>query len=76
MISLGMYDSNGSSYKSENSILWVLKGSILVLKGTLNQGLYILQGEAISGAVAISSSNQEETILWHKRLGYMSMRGL
>lgn len=76
LISLGTLDSNGSSYRSENGILRVMKGLMIILKGILKQGLYVLQGEAISGDAAISSSDVQETILWHKRLGHMSMGNL
>ena len=44
LISLGMLDINRGSYKLENGILRVIKGSMVVLKGILKQGLYILQG--------------------------------
>ena len=33
LIALGMLDSDGGSYKSENGILKVFKGSMVVLKG-------------------------------------------
>ena len=70
-----MFDVNGSSYKSENGLLRVLKGSMGVLKGSLQQELYVLQGKAINGVlVAVTSSN--ETRIWYRRLGHISMKGL
>lgn len=68
LISLGMLDLNRGSYKSENGILEVMKGSIVVLQGILKQGLYILQGEAISGHAAVSSSEINEPKVWHIRI--------
>ena len=76
LISLGMLDANGNNFRSENGVLRVMNGSMVMLKGVLNQGLYILQGEAIFSDVATSSSDQDETILWHKRLGHLSIGGL
>ena len=76
LISLGMLDANGNNFRSKNGVLRVMNGSMVMLKGVLNQGLYILQGEAIFGDAAISLSNQDETVLWHKRLGHISMGGL
>jgi len=61
-----MLDQNGSTYKLEKGILRVIKGSMVVFKGILNQGLYILQGEAISGDATISSIDNDETVMWHK----------
>ena len=40
-----------------------MNGSVVMLKGVLNQGLYILQGEAIFGDAVISSLEQDETVL-------------
>jgi len=76
LIFLGMLDSNEGSYKSENGILKVTKGSMVVLKGILKQGLYVLQVEAISGSAAISFSENDDTALWHRRLGHIEMKGL
>ena len=76
LISLGMLDVDGSTYKFENGVLRVMKGSIVMLKGVLKQGLYILQGEAIIGDAAATSVSQDQTLLWHKRLGHISMGGL
>ena len=76
LISLGMLDVNGSTYKSENGVLRVMKGSMVMLKGVLKQGLYVLQGEAITGDAAATSVSQDQTLLWHKRLGHISMGGL
>ena len=52
-----------------------MKGSLVVFKGFLHQGLYVLQGKAITGVSAIVK-NPDETRLWHRRLGHISMKGL
>ena len=75
LLSLGMFDLNGCSYKSDGAKLKVIKGSMVVLKGTLQQGLYILEGKALVGVAAtVKDSNQRR--LWHKRLRHMSLKGL
>ena len=76
LISLGMLDANGSSYRSKNGVLRVMKGSMVMLKGVLRQGLYILQGKVITGDVAATLANQDETLSWHKILGHIRMGGL
>ena len=75
LLSLGMFDSNGCSYKSKGGRLRVIKGAMVVLRGSLNQGLYILEGNTITGVVAAVNSN-DQTKLLHKRLRHMSLRGL
>ena len=40
-----------------------MKGFMVMLKGVLKQGLYILQGEAIIGDVAATSVKQDQTLL-------------
>ena len=71
-----MLEKGGCSYRSENGVLRVMKGSMVILKGILNHGLYTLQGEATKGDQALASVNQDETELWHKRLGHINIGGL
>ena len=75
LLSLGMFDKNGCSYKSEGGKLRVLKGSLVVLNGSLQHGLYILEGKAIDG-VAAAVKEEDQTRLCHRRLGHISLRGL
>ena len=52
LISLGMLDTKGYTYISKKGLLMVMKGALVVLKGSLKQGLYMLQGEAVIGITA------------------------
>ena len=70
-----MLDSNGCSYKSKGGKLRVVKGAMVVLKGSLNQRLCILEGKAIIG-LAAAANGTGQTKLWHRRLGHMSLRDL
>ena len=76
LIFLGMLDSSGESYKSEKGILRVMKGSIVILKGILKQGLCVLQGETIMGNVTVSSVVDDDIEIWHGRPGHIGMKGL
>lgn len=76
LISLGMLDSTGCSYKSVNVVLKVMKGSMVILKGLLRQGMYVLQGKAVAGDSATIITCLDHTRLWHNRLGHISMKGL
>ena len=76
IISLEMLDKIGCLVKLELGTLKVMKVSIVVMKGNRSNGLYMLQGSAVTVDVAVSSQNLNKTMLWHMRLGYMSERGL
>ena len=76
LISLGMSDSEGYSYKYENGLLRVMRGAMVVFKGSLIQGLYILQGKVVTGSTATVSKDMDQIDLWHKRLGHISIARL
>lgn len=77
LISLGVLDQIGCRIKLESGELSVLNGSNLVMSGTRKNGVYILDGEVISGVADVSIKHTEDkTRLWHLRLGHMSERGL
>ncbi|KAG9454909.1 hypothetical protein H6P81_007813 [Aristolochia fimbriata] len=79
LISLGALDSNGCSFNTTGGIMKVKKGSMVIMKGEKKVGnLYHLIGNTITGGAAVTSCDDEDdaTILWHRRLGHMSERGL
>jgi len=78
LISLSILDDQGYKFHSENGILKVCKGSMVLMKGKLHSRLYYLQGSAVKGEVAVASGNsdQNQSQLWHLRLGHMSDKGL
>ena len=66
LISLGVLDSQGCKYSTQD---------LIVIKGRLVNGLYLLQGSTIIGATSASSlsdSDSDTIHLWHMRLGHMS----
>jgi hypothetical protein len=78
LISLGTLDSKGYSYKSEHGIMNVSKGAMVVMRGQKISGnIYKLLGSTILGGVAaIFEFEDDDTLLWHMRLGHMSERGM
>ncbi|GKC14004.1 retrovirus-related pol polyprotein from transposon TNT 1-94 [Tanacetum coccineum] len=80
LISLGVLDSKGFKYTSENGVLRVSKGTLVVMKATKGtSSLYTLQGEMIIGYASVScleKSNSDLTMLWHKCLGHMNEKGI
>ena len=78
LISLGTLDSKGYSYKSENGIMKVSKGAMVVMTGQkIRSNVYKLLGDTILGGVAaVAESEDDDTLLWHMRLWHMSKRGI
>uniref|UniRef100_A0A2N9FGL6 CCHC-type domain-containing protein n=1 Tax=Fagus sylvatica TaxID=28930 RepID=A0A2N9FGL6_FAGSY len=78
LISLGTLDSKGYGYKSENGIMKVSKGAMVVMTGQkISSNVYKLLGNTILGGVAaVAESEDDDTLLWHMRLGHMSERGM
>ena len=78
LVSLGMLDSNGCTYKAGGGVMRISKGALIVMKGQKQNGFYFLQGSTFIGAAAMSSSDSdlETTKLWHMRLRHMSERGM
>jgi hypothetical protein len=79
LISLSLLDSKGFSFKGEGGVLYVCKGSDVILKGVKQGTLYVLQGSTVTGAAGVASVEVKEadlTRLWHMRLGHMSERGM
>ncbi|KAH9762156.1 hypothetical protein KPL70_000706 [Citrus sinensis] len=72
----GMLDQMGLSIKLESGELRISNGDGEVMKGYKRNGVYVLNGEAIIGVSGVSiSSSCDNTLLWHLRLGHMSLRG-
>lgn len=78
LISPGTLESLGCKYSVEGGVLKVLKGSLVLLKANRIGSLYVLQGTAVTGSTAVSSSMPENDVtkLWHMRLGHMSEKGM
>ena len=77
IISLGTLDESGYSFKAGNGKLTILKGVMVVMKGQKINGLYILEGHTLKGLVgSVLRIETDKTILWHRRLGHLSDRGL
>lgn len=76
LISLGMLDKMGCLVKLESDTLKVMRGSMVLMKGNLNNGLYVLQGTVVTGDVEISNQNLDKIMLWHLKLGYINEKCL
>ena len=65
LISLGTLDSKSYDYKSENEIMKVSKGPVVVMTGQkISSNVYKLLGNTILGGVAaIAESEDDDTLL-------------
>ena len=73
LISIGQLDSTGYATKFGKSSWKIVKGTMVVARGTKSGTLYTTAGCMNMAAVAESASNSN---LWHNRLGYMSVKGI
>ena len=59
LISLGTLNDSGCKYVGEGGVLRKSKRSLTVMKVLKKNGLYVLQGNTITGSVTVSSSDKE-----------------
>ena len=72
-----MFDQIRCKIRLEYGQLCVLNGSNLVMKGIRKNGVYIFDGEVISGEAGVSGkSTEDKTKIWHLRLEHISAKGL
>ncbi|KAH9647611.1 hypothetical protein KPL70_025255 [Citrus sinensis] len=68
LISLGMLDQMGYSVKIESGEMMIIKGTETIMKGLRKNGVFILDGEVVTGEVGVSvNANTDKTRLWHLR---------
>jgi hypothetical protein len=79
LISAGALDTNDCKIVQENGVMKVIRGALVVMKGSKVGNLYHLAGEIVTGEAAVSTSADSDatsTHLWHIHQGHMSERGL
>lgn len=72
-------DKQNYKYMSERGTMKVTKGSSVMLKAKLKDGLYTLVGSTIVGSVnasIVQLSIDDKARLWHMKLGHISAQGL
>ncbi|KAA0060160.1 Retrovirus-related Pol polyprotein from transposon TNT 1-94 [Cucumis melo var. makuwa] len=65
LISLGKLDRSGYTIKFENRIMKVTKGSLVKLRGTLRNSLYVLEGTAVLGHATKALEQQKQQTVNH-----------
>ncbi|PKA45980.1 Retrovirus-related Pol polyprotein from transposon TNT 1-94 [Apostasia shenzhenica] len=75
LIFLGTLDASGCTFTSSDDIIKMKKGALVVMKGEKIGSLCRLIGKTITrDAAIISSLDDDDTMLWHARLGHISER--
>ncbi|KAH9681219.1 hypothetical protein KPL71_026889 [Citrus sinensis] len=69
-------DQMGCTVKAKKGVLRVIKGSMVIMKGNKNNGLYVMNRQTVIGEASITESGEDKSKLWHLRLGHMSEKGL
>ncbi|KAH9750945.1 Integrase catalytic domain-containing protein [Citrus sinensis] len=73
-VSLRMFD--GCVIKAKKGVLRVIKGSMVIMKGIKQNGMYVMDGHTIVGEASVTDSGGNISMMWHLRMGHMSERGL
>lgn len=73
LIPLGVLESNGYRFESADGILKVIKGNNLIVRGIRNQSHY---ADVVIVVGYSEGNSQDESMLWHARLGHVGETGL
>jgi hypothetical protein len=80
LLSIGQFDSFGYKIRTDSGIMKIVKEALVVLKARKAiANMFVLMGETHHGAeasIASVSLAEEKTMMWHKKLGHMSKKGL
>lgn len=77
LISLSMLNKVGCSIRVKSSMMKVIKESMVLMKSDMSNGLYILQGIALSSDVSVIENHiHDKILLLHPKLGHMSEMGI
>ncbi|KAM1432693.1 hypothetical protein ACFXTO_015201 [Malus domestica] len=76
LISLGTLESQGFKFYSDNNVLKVVKGALVIIKVPQNGLLYILQGSTLENGVVVvadevQSDKNDLSALWLMRFGHV-----
>lgn len=77
LISMGNLDDIGLQGRIGNGFLKIIKGSLVLFKGTKMNGIYVTRASVVQSHIAESSSVEiDATLKWHNRLAHVNEKGL
>ena len=75
--SLGVFDKEGCSFKSQGGVLRVSRGLLLYMKGALKGGLYVWHGKTLVGEAIVTTDQERLSVnLLNQRLGHIRKKDL
>nr|GEV91824.1 retrotransposon protein, putative, Ty1-copia subclass [Tanacetum cinerariifolium] len=77
LISFSTHEANGCKYSSEDGVMKVFKGDLVLMKAIQSGGLYVLQGTVVYGTagVATSKASLGDSKLCHYCLDHIGEKG-
>ncbi|KAG7597916.1 Reverse transcriptase RNA-dependent DNA polymerase [Arabidopsis suecica] len=76
LLSLGTFEKAGYGFKSENGVLSIMAGDNVLLTGRRCDTLYLLQWSPVIAESLSVVRREDDTVLWHRRLGHMSQKNM
>ena len=80
LLSLGQFDEIGCKIRVEGGTMKIVRSALVVLKARkIAPNLFMLMGETYleaQASIALVGTVEEMMMMWHKRLGHMSEKGL
>jgi len=76
LLSMGTLEDLGCSFESKNGTLLVKEEARTLLIGKRHEKLYLLQGKPEIAQSLVTEKKQDDTVLWHRRLGHVSQKNM
>ena len=76
LISVGVLKVLGLKVSIRDGVLKITRGPMVILKGIRCNNLYYLNRSMVTGQVETSTNSDDDTRLWHMRLGYTGEKSL
>lgn len=76
LLSMGTLEEQGCSFESKEGILLAKEEARTIMVGKRHEKLYLLQGKPEIGQSLTAERKNDDTILWHRRLGHISQKNM
>jgi hypothetical protein len=77
LISLSALDDLRLKSNTENGVMKIINGSLVIAKGYKRNGIFFLDGSTATAHASVVCEKQlDKAKLWHQRLGHVSEKGL
>ncbi|KAG7554626.1 GAG-pre-integrase domain [Arabidopsis suecica] len=76
LLSMGTLEEQGCSFESSNGVLKIKEGNRTLFVGSRHEKLYLLQGKPENGHLLNVERKNDDTVLWHRRLGHISQKNM